>query len=128
MINNPRDNRYLAAFNKYHQELIALPVNLVYLTFVAKGLFNDSSLNMQFLSATTDINKMTLLLTSMKEGLRIDVFQRFLEAIQEYAQKNKDPVVKKLVIEISQELLVDSPSTSSPPSGMLARFYPQIDS
>ena len=64
----------------------------------------------------------------MKEGLRIDVFQRFLEAMQEYAQKNKDPVVKKLVVEISQELLADSPSNPSPPSGMLARFHPQIES
>ena len=42
----------------------------------------------------------------MKNGLQIgvvDVFQKFLEAMNEYALEHKDPVVKKLGDDINQD-------------------------
>ena len=120
-------NPYLAAFSKHYRKLsIALPANALYPTFVGKALFNDPTLNSEFLAATTDINKTTVLLNSMKNGLQIgvvDVFQKFLEAMNEYAQEHNDPVVKKLVDDINQDLFSDLPSTSSLPSGMSTASY-----
>ena len=60
-------NPYLAAFSKHYRKLsIALPANALYPTFVEKALFNDPTLNSEFLAATTDINKTTVLLNSIE--------------------------------------------------------------
>ena len=110
-------NPCFATFNKHYQSLTtALPAKAMYPTFVEKGLLKDPRLNDQFLSATTDIDRITLLLNSMRSGLQIgvvDVFQKFLEAMNEYFQLNENPVVKKLIEGIDNDLNFVSSSSSS---------------
>ena len=123
-INQYSDDSYITAFSKYYQQLTTtLPAEAMYTTFVEKGLLgNDLILNDKFLTATTDKDRMTLLLTSISP-LQIDSvneFRKLLQAMNDFIQGNNDPVLKKLMDDIYKDL--DFRSNSSSPSDSMGSY------
>jgi len=75
-------------------------------TFISKGLLRDTVLLQRVASENTDCGKTRLLLESMRGGLKIGetrTFEKFLEAMREYADRNNDFVVKKLVEDVYED-------------------------
>ena len=105
---NLEDNPYFAAFNKHYDSLsTALPADAMYPTFISEGLLRNTLLTQQFRAAKTDTEKTRLLLDSMMEGVRIgkpNLFLTLLKAMTNYASKNNDPVVEKLVKDVYKDL------------------------
>jgi len=102
------DSPHFVAFNKHFDNLTtALPADAMYPTLIGKGLLRDPLLCQQFIAAKTNIEKTRLLLNSMMDGVRIgkpDRFLTLLQAMHQYAEKNNDPVVRKLVGDVYKDL------------------------
>jgi len=115
---------YFAAFEKhYHNLEQALPANLMLSTFISKGLLGDTLLLQSVASEETDTGKTRRLLESMRGGLKIgqtETFEKFLEAMCEYADRNNDLVVKKLV----EDVYSDLPGKQRP--GIVRSYSPYV--
>ncbi|XP_065913970.1 uncharacterized protein [Dysidea avara] len=98
---------HFAVFEKHYRNLEqALPANAMLSTFISKGLLRDITLLQRVACENTDCGKTRLLLESMRGGLKIGetkTFEKFLEALCEYADRNNDLVVKKLVEDVYKD-------------------------
>ena len=98
---------HFGVFEKHYRNLEqALPANAMLSTFISKGLLRDTMLLQKVACEHTDCGKMRHFLESMRGGLKIGetkTFEKFLEAMCEYADRNNDLVVKKLVEDVYKD-------------------------
>ena len=105
---NLDDNPYYNAYLKCYRQLVeALPMDAMYPTLVSKGLLREVSLQQEISATRTDYGKARVFLDNMKGGLLLGVtetFEAFLEAMDEYAKKNDNAVVRKLLSNVNEHL------------------------
>jgi len=98
----------LKHFEKHYKILVhGLPMEQLLPAFESKGLLRSPQLYQEIKAANTDTKKATLLLDSMKSGLRMgesSAFNTFLEALREYAKETNDSAVKKLADDAYKDL------------------------